>query len=101
VFLAQLDEQFAKRKQPRGPAAGFRRARKLVEGLSGVRRQDQRLRPTTGSEDPVRLIEIFALAEREAAGNPPRNHAHDPPRCQLIDADTRKDRAPMRCSSKC
>ncbi len=64
VFLAQLDEQFTSRK-PRGLLAGFRaRRRKLGEyTVFGGKIST----PGDGwfSEDPVRLLEIFALAERE------------------------------------
>ncbi len=64
MFLAQLDEQFAK-KTPRGLLAGFRaRSRnlkgyKVFGGRIGVPADDW------FAQDPVRLIEIFVLAESE------------------------------------
>ncbi len=62
VFLSQLDEKFAK-KQPRGLLAGFRaRAR----NLKGYRVYGGRIAAPSDNwfaEDPVRLIEIFVLAD--------------------------------------
>ncbi|WP_103729041.1 [protein-PII] uridylyltransferase [Novosphingobium sp. HII-3] len=64
VFLAQLDEQFAKR-QPRGLLAGFRARERLLRGYKVF---GGRLRAPSDdwfATDPVRMIEIFVLAERE------------------------------------
>ncbi|WP_232494994.1 [protein-PII] uridylyltransferase [Novosphingobium kaempferiae] len=64
VFLAQLDEQFAKR-QPRGLLAGFRARERVIKGYKVF---GGRLRAPSDdwfANDPVRLIEIFVLAERE------------------------------------
>ena len=64
LFLAQLDDQFAK-KQPRGLLAGFRARRRSVKGYPvfggrvGVPSDDW------FAQDPVRLIEIFVLADAE------------------------------------
>ncbi len=64
VFLAQLDEQFA-RKQPRGLLAGFRarprnlKGYRVFGGKIGVPSADW------FAADPVRLLEIFALADSE------------------------------------
>jgi [protein-PII] uridylyltransferase len=62
LFLAQLDDQFAK-KQPRGLLAGFRARRRMLKGyvVFGGRINV----PADGwfAEDPVRLIEIFVLAD--------------------------------------
>ena len=62
LFLAQLDDQFA-RKQPRGLLAGFRARRRIVKGypVFGGRINV----PADGwfAEDPARLIEIFVLAD--------------------------------------
>ncbi|KQM22107.1 [protein-PII] uridylyltransferase [Novosphingobium sp. Leaf2] len=64
VFLAQLDEQFAKR-QPRGLLAGFRAKQRLLKGYVVF---GGRLKAPTDdwfAADPVRMVEIFVLAERE------------------------------------
>jgi len=62
LFLAQLDEQSAK-KQPRGLLAGFRARKRSLKGYPvfggkiGVPSDDW------FASDPVRLIEIFVLAD--------------------------------------
>ena len=64
VFLAQLDEQFAK-KQPRGLLAGFRAK---PRNLKGYRVFGGKIAvPGDGwfAEDPARLLEIFVLADAE------------------------------------
>jgi len=64
LFLAQLDDQFAK-KQPRGLLAGFRARRRMVKGYPvfggrvGVPSEDW------FTQDPVRLIEIFVIADAQ------------------------------------
>lgn len=62
LFLAQLEEQSGK-KQPRGLLAGFRARRRMVSGypVFGGRINV----PGDGwfAEDPVRLLEIFVLAD--------------------------------------
>ncbi|MDE2620571.1 MAG: [protein-PII] uridylyltransferase, partial [Sphingomonadales bacterium] len=90
VFLAQLDEQFAK-KQPRGLLAGFRtRAR----SLKGYRVFGGKINVPADDwfvADPVRLIEIFALADAERLEIHPeamRLAARD---AKLIDAAVRKN----------
>ena len=64
VFLAQLDEQFA-RKQPRGLLAGFRARTRNVKGYQVFGGRIQAPGEAWFTEDPVRLIEIFVLADRE------------------------------------
>ena len=64
VFLAQLDEQFAK-KQPRGLLAGFRARKRLVKGYPVFGGRIAAPADNWFVEDPVRLIEIFVLADSE------------------------------------
>ncbi|GGZ03606.1 [protein-PII] uridylyltransferase [Novosphingobium colocasiae] len=64
VFLAQLDEQFV-RKQPRGLLAGFRARPRKLKGYSVYGGRISAPGEGWFKADPVRLIEIFALAERE------------------------------------
>ncbi|EIZ80983.1 uridylyltransferase [Novosphingobium sp. Rr 2-17] len=64
VFLAQLDEQFAKR-QPRGLLAGFRTKQRMVKGYTVFGGRIKATSDDWFSQDPVRLIEIFVLADRE------------------------------------
>ncbi len=64
VFLAQLDEQFAQ-KQPRGLLAGFRSRARMVKGY---RVQGGKIRAMSDDwfvADPVRMLEIFVIADNE------------------------------------
>lgn len=64
LFLAQLEEQSG-RKQPRGLLAGFRARRRIVSGYPVF---GGRINVPTDSwfaEDPVRLLEIFKLADSQ------------------------------------
>ncbi|VWX54989.1 [protein-PII] uridylyltransferase [Novosphingobium sp. 9U] len=64
VFLAQLDEQFAQRPA-RGLLANFRARTRTVKGYKVF---GGRLRAPSDSwfaEDPLRLLEIFVIADRE------------------------------------
>ena len=62
LFLAQLDDQFAK-KQPKGLLAGFRARRRIVKGYPVFGGRINVPSETWFSEDPVRLIEIFVVAD--------------------------------------
>ncbi|MEN9933200.1 MAG: hypothetical protein RIS17_1773, partial [Pseudomonadota bacterium] len=64
VFLAQLDEQFTAKK-PRGLLAGFRARRRKLGDYSVFAGKISAPGDDWFRENPVRLIEIFALAERE------------------------------------
>jgi len=64
VFLAQLDEQFAK-KQPRGLLAGFRAKERKLKGYTVFGGRIQAPSDDWFEADPVRMIEIFVLADKE------------------------------------
>ncbi|MFN3515627.1 MAG: [protein-PII] uridylyltransferase [Novosphingobium sp.] len=64
LFLAQLDDQFAK-KQPRGLLAGFRARRRMVKGYPVFGGRVGVPSDSWFAEDPVRLIEIFVLADAQ------------------------------------
>ncbi|MFC0205213.1 [protein-PII] uridylyltransferase [Novosphingobium soli] len=64
VFLAQLDEQFA-RRQPRGLLAGFRARERMVKGYKVFGGRLKAPSDDWFAADPVRMIEIFVLADRE------------------------------------
>jgi [protein-PII] uridylyltransferase len=90
VFLAQLDDQFAKRQRS-GFFAGFRSKLRMVRGYPvsggrvGIPSDDW------FSEDPVRLLEVFAVADAEGLELHPdamRIAARD---ARLIDPAIRKD----------
>jgi [protein-PII] uridylyltransferase len=89
VFLAQLDDQFAQEAAAR-PAGGVPRAARACS--RAIRCSAARINVPGDdwfAEDPVRLIEIFVLADSERAGNPPRGDAPGVARCPA-------DRSPMR-----
>ena len=64
LFLAQLDDQFASR-QPKGLLAGFRARRRMVRGYPVFGGKINVPSDTWFAEDPVRLLEIFVLADAQ------------------------------------
>ena len=62
LFLAQLDEQFAK-KQPRGLLAGFRARKRSLKGFEVFGGKINVPSDDWFAQDPVRLLEIFVLAD--------------------------------------
>jgi [protein-PII] uridylyltransferase len=89
VFLAQLDEQFAKR-QPRGLLAGFRSRPRQLRGYTVFGGKINVPGDDWFSRDPVRLLEIFVLADQERLEIHPeamRLAARD---ARLIDSEVRK-----------
>ncbi|MGE4304208.1 MAG: [protein-PII] uridylyltransferase [Novosphingobium sp.] len=64
VFLAQLDEQFAK-KQPRGLLAGFRARERVIKGYKVFGGRIKAPSDDWFKSDPVRMIEIFVIADKE------------------------------------
>jgi len=89
VFLAQLDEQFAK-KAPRGFLAGFRSRPRLLRGYKVFAGKLNVPADDWFVADPIRLIEIFAIADAERLEVHPeamRLAARD---ARLINADVRK-----------
>lgn len=64
IFLAQLDEQFA-RKTPRGILAGFRARPRMFRGYRLFGGRIAAPGDDWFRDDPVRLVEIFQIAEEE------------------------------------
>ena len=64
VFLAQLDEQFAGRK-PLGLLASLRNRPKIVKGYKLAGNKLRAPSDDWFEKDPVRLIEVFAVADSE------------------------------------
>ncbi len=62
LFLAQLDEQFAK-KQPRGLLAGFRARKRMLKGFEVFGGKINVPSDDWFAADPARLLEIFVLAD--------------------------------------
>ena len=102
VFLAHIDEQFARNRARRacspGSAARPRSSRAIaVFGGRIAAPGDDWFR-----KDPVRLIELFQLAEANGLEIHPETMRLAARDAGLIDAaSARRSRAPMRCSSSC
>jgi len=89
LFLQELDEQFAKKQ--RGFFAGFRGRKKLVKGFVVADGKIDVPSDSWFAEDPVRLIEIFVIADAQGLDvhpNAMRLAARD---TKLIDAKVRDD----------
>ncbi|MDE2302197.1 MAG: [protein-PII] uridylyltransferase [Sphingomonadales bacterium] len=90
VFLAQLDEQFA-RKQARGPLARFRVRTRSVKGYHMARGRIAAPRDDWFVESPIRLIEIFVLADAERLEIHPETMRMIGRDARLVDAGLRRD----------
>jgi [protein-PII] uridylyltransferase len=90
VFLAHLDEKFAKRGSRFGFPTLRRRPRKL-EGFVLDRGRLALPADTFFSEDPVRLIQIFTLADRYGLEVHPMAMRAASRDARLIDGDVRAD----------
>ena len=64
VFLAQLDEQFAQRPV-RGLLANFRAKPRIVRGYKVFGGRIQAPSDSWFTQDPIRLVEVFVIADRE------------------------------------
>ena len=102
LFLAQLDEQMGKKGLRFAPADHPPPA-EAVGRLRARPRQDFRSRPTIiFKEDPVRLLELFALASREGLEIHPDAMRAASRDAKLIERDVRHDPARQRLVSwKC
>ncbi|OYX44178.1 MAG: bifunctional uridylyltransferase/uridylyl-removing protein, partial [Sphingomonadales bacterium 32-64-22] len=90
IFLAQLDEQFA-RKTPRGLLAGFRARARSVRGYKVFGGRIAAQGDDWFRDDPVRLIEIFQIAEEEGLEIHPATMRMAARDCALIKEDVRHD----------
>jgi [protein-PII] uridylyltransferase len=90
VFLAQLDEQFAQQK-PRGFFAGFRSKPRIVKGYKIFGGKVQAMSDTWFTEDPVRLLEVFTVADAEGLEIHPDTMRLISRDNRLIGAEVRKD----------
>jgi [protein-PII] uridylyltransferase len=89
LFLAQLDEQFA--KAPRGLLAGFRARPRTLKGYKVFGGKIQAQGDDWFTADPVRLIEIFAIADAEGLEIHPETMRMISRDVKLIDTDVRRD----------
>ncbi|GGB92448.1 bifunctional uridylyltransferase/uridylyl-removing enzyme [Novosphingobium endophyticum] len=91
VFLAQLDEQFA-RKTPRGLLAGFRARQRTLKGYKVFGGRIKAPTDDWFEADPVRMLEIFALAEKEGLEIHPETMRLISRDAVLIKGDMRRDK---------
>ena len=89
VFLAQLDEQFASR-QRRGLLAGFRARPRTLKGYRVFGGRIQAPGNDWFEKDPIRLLEIFVLADREGLEIHPETMRLISRDARLIKGDLRK-----------
>jgi [protein-PII] uridylyltransferase len=90
VFLAQLDEQFAQ-KQPRGLLAGFRAKPRVLKGYRVFGGKIQALGDDWFEADPVRLLEIFTIADAEGLEIHPETMRMISRDSRLIDSEVRRN----------
>ncbi len=92
VFLAQLDEQFVSRQPRRGLLAGFRAKKRTLRGYEVFGGRINAPGDNWFSEDPVRMLEIFVLADKEGLEIHPSSMRLISRDSGLIKADLRKDK---------
>ncbi len=91
VFLDHIDEQFAKRRARRGLLAGFKAKARLVKGYRIFGGKIEVPSDDWFAKDPVRLIEIFQIAEAEGLEVHPSAMRQADRDSALITAKIRKD----------
>ena len=91
VFLAQLDDQFAKKRARTGLLAAFTPKRRQVKGFTVLGGRIAAPSDDWFRKDPVRLIEMFAIAERESLDIDPRTMRQAGRDAALIKDDVRDD----------
>ncbi|CDO38658.1 MULTISPECIES: [protein-PII] uridylyltransferase [Novosphingobium] len=91
VFLAQLDEQFA-RKQPRGLLAGFRAKERTLKGYKVFGGRIKAPSDDWFERDPVRMLEIFVLADKEGLEIHPETMRLISRDAVLIKGEVRRDK---------
>jgi [protein-PII] uridylyltransferase len=89
LFLAQLDEQFA--KQPKGLLAGFRARPRNLKGYRVFGGKIQALGDDWFEADPVRLLEVFSIADAEGLEIHPETMRLISRDARLIGGEVRKD----------
>ncbi len=90
IFLAQLDEQFA-RKSPRGLLASFRAKARNFKGYRVFGGKIAAPGDDWFQQDPVRLVEVFQIAEEEGYEIHPETMRMASRDATLIKDDVRKD----------
>src|SRR5690606_19902345 len=91
VFLSHIDEEMAAKKKARGLLAGFRQK---ARSLKGFRVFGGRIAAPTDDwfvRDPVRLVEVFQLAEEHSLEVHPETMRMAARDVKAIDHDVRRD----------
>ena len=91
IFLAQLDDQFARKRARTGLLAGFKPKKRQVKGFTVLGGRISAPSDDWFRKDPVRLIELFAIAEREELEVDPRTMRQAGRDAGLIKDDIRED----------
>jgi [protein-PII] uridylyltransferase len=91
VFLAQLDEQFTSRQPRRGLLAGFRARPRMLKGYKVFGGKIRTVSDDWFEQDPVRLLEIFAIADAQGLEIHPDTMRLIGRDNRLINAEVRKD----------
>ncbi len=91
VFLAHIDEQFAKAPARSGFFAGFRQRARMLKGYRVFGGKIAAPSDEWFAADPVRLVEIFQIAEAERLEIHPETMRQADRDSRLIDHDVRHD----------
>jgi [protein-PII] uridylyltransferase len=91
VFLAHIDEQMGQRKRPKGLLASFRSRPRMFKGYRIVGGRICAPGDEWFQQDPIRLIEIFQIAEEEGLEIHPETMRMARRDAELIREDTRRD----------
>ncbi|MBO9517552.1 MAG: [protein-PII] uridylyltransferase [Porphyrobacter sp.] len=91
VFLAHIDEQMGQRKRPKGLLASFRSRPRMFKGYRIVGGRICAPGDEWFRQDPVRLVEIFQIAEEEGLEIHPETMRMARRDAELIREDTRRD----------
>ncbi len=92
IFLDHIDEEFAKKQAHRGFLATFRPKARTLKGYRVFGGKIEAPGDDWFRQDPVRLIEVFALAESEGLEIHPQTMRQASRDAKLIKAATRKDK---------
>ena len=91
VFLAHIDEQFAKVRARKGLLAGFRARPRMVKGYRVFGGKIGAPGDDWFRQDPVRLVELFQIAEAEGLEIEPATMRQADRDSRLINAGIRND----------
>ncbi|WP_336985494.1 [protein-PII] uridylyltransferase [Altererythrobacter aquiaggeris] len=92
VFLEHINEQFAKKQSHRGLLATFRAKPRILKGYRVFGGKIEAPGDDWFEKDPVRLIELFALAESEQLEIHPQTMRQASRDTKLITKSVRKDK---------